>query len=200
MNKVGIWIASLLGAVIGVSCQSEKTMKTESNENVVLENILNRKSVRRYVAEKPVEKVKVEQLLRAGMAAPSGKDQRPWEFIVVDERAKLDAMAAQLPYAKMLSGAPMAIVVCADERKSSYWYLDCSAATQNILLMAEALGLGAVWTATYPYEDRMKVVTDVLNTPSYVKSLCVIPVGYPMGEQTAKDKWDETRIHYNKWE
>ena len=200
MNKLGIWFASLLGAMIGVSCQADKAMQTENKEQTVLENILSRKSVRWYIADKPVEKEKVEQLLRAGMAAPSGKDQRPWEFVVVDERALLDAMAAQLPYAKMLAGAPMAIVVCADERKSPYWYLDCSAATQNILLAAESLGLGAVWTATYPYEDRMKVVTDVLNTPSYVKSLCVIPIGYPMGEQTAKDKWDETRIHYNKWE
>lgn len=146
-----------------------------------------------------MEKEKVEQLLRAGMAAPSGMDRRPWEFAVIDEREKLDKMADGLPYAKMLKGAPMAIVVCADERKSSYWYLDCSAAAQNILLAAEALELGAVWTATCPYEDRMKVVADVLGSPSYIKSLCVIPVGYPMGDYAPKDKWDATRIHYNTW-
>lgn len=193
-------MASLLGLLIGTSCQPEDNVKPGNVEQVVIENILNRKSVRRYVEGKPVEKEKVEQLLRAGMAAPSGMDRRPWEFAVVDDREKLDKMAAELPYAKMLKGAPMAIVVCADERQSSYWYLDCSAATQNILLAAEALGLGAVWTATYPYEDRMKVVEDVLKTPSYIKSLCVIPVGYPKGEHAPKDKWDTTRIHYNVWE
>lgn len=193
-------MVSLLGLMISASCQPEEKVKQENGGQVVMENILSRKSVRRYVEGKSVEKEKVEQLLRAGMAAPSGMDRRPWEFAVVDEREKLDKMADELPYAKMLKGAPMAIVVCADERKSSYWYLDCSAAAQNILLAAEALGLGAVWTATYPYEDRMKVVAGVLNTPSYVKSLCVIPVGYPMGEYASKDKWDATRIHYNVWE
>lgn len=196
MNKVGIWIVALLGAVAGVSCQTDKT---GNKGQAVIENILSRKSVRRYVSGKPVEKEKVELLLRAGMAAPSGKDRRPWEFVVVEEREKLDSMAARLPYAKMLAEAQVAIVVCADERKSEYWYLDCSAVTQNILLAAEALGLGAVWTATYPYADRMKVVADVLDMPSYVKSLCVIPVGYPLGEQAAKNKWDEARIHYNGW-
>ena len=99
----------------------------------------------------------------------------------------------------MLTSAPMAIVVCADETKSDYWYLDCSAAAENMLLAAEAQGLGAVWTATYPYRERMEVVSRFLHTPSQVKSLCVIPVGYPMGGQEPKDKWDESRIHYNKW-
>lgn len=68
-----------------------------------------------------------------------------------------------------------------------------------MLLAAEAQGLGAVWTATYPYRERMEVVSRFLHTPSQVKSLCVIPVGYPMGGQEPKDKWDESRIHYNKW-
>ena len=199
MNKSGIWMAPLLGLVIGASCQPEENVRPTDGGQVVVENILSRKSVRRYVGGKPVEKEKVEQLLRAGMAAPSGMDRRSWEFAVIDEREKLDKMADGLPYAKMLKGAPMAIVVCADERKSSYWYLDCSAAAQNILLAAEALKLGAVWTATYPYEDRMKVVADVLGSPSYIKSLCVIPVGYPMGDYAPKDKWDATRIHYNTW-
>lgn len=165
-----------------------------------MQNILQRKSVRSYQKDRPVEKEKVENLLRAGMAAPSGKDRRPWEFIVVDERDLLDSLAAHLPYAKMLTSAPMAIVVCADETKSDYWYLDCSAVTENILLAAEAQGLGAVWTATYPYKERMEVVTRFLMTPSQVKSLCVIPVGYPEGVHSPKDKWDESRVHYNKWE
>ena len=133
------------------------------------------------------------------MAAPSGKDMRPWEFIVVDDRATLDSMAVALPYAKMLKNAPVAIIVCGNVERSSYWYLDCSAATQNILLAAEALGLGAVWTATYPYPDRMEVVRECVGLPDQIKSLCVIPIGYPAMPHQPKDKWDETRIHYNKW-
>lgn len=189
----------LMGTLAVTSCQQVADGTSSSAPEIVMQNILQRKSVRSYQKDRPVEKEKVENLLRAGMAAPSGKDKRPWEFIVVDERDLLDSLAAYLPYAKMLASAPMAIVVCADETKSDYWYLDCSAAAENILLAAEAQGLGAVWTATYPYRERMEVVSRFLHTPSQVKSLCVIPVGYPMGEQAPKDKWDESRIHYNKW-
>lgn len=192
-------LTALVGMLTVASCQRTTGDVSSSDTEAVLQNILQRKSVRSYRSDMPVEKEKVENLLRAGMAAPSGKDKRPWEFIVVDERELLDSLVAHLPYAKMLASAPMAIVVCADETKSDYWYLDCSAAAENMLLAAEAQGLGAVWTATYPYRERMEVVSRFLHTPSQVKSLCVIPVGYPMGGQEPKDKWDESRIHYNKW-
>lgn len=192
-------LTALVGMLTVASCQRTTGDVSSSDTEAVLQNILQRKSVRSYRSDMPVEKEKVENLLRAGMAAPSGKDKRPWEFIVVDERELLDSLAAHLPYAKMLTSAPMAIVVCGDETKSDYWYLDCSAVAENILLAAEAQGLGAVWTATYPYRERMEVVSRFLHTPSQVKSLCVIPVGYPMGGQEPKDKWDESRIHYNKW-
>ena len=94
----------------------------------------------------------------AAMSAPSGRDRRPWEFVVVTERPALDSLAAALPYAKMLTAAPCAIVVCGAPECQSYWYLDCSAAAQNVLLAAQSLGLGAVWTAAYPYEERMSAV------------------------------------------
>lgn len=139
------------------ACDHSKEKEGKFQTQDALENIFSRKSVRKYLP-KPVEKEKLELLLKAGMAAPSGKDVRPWELIVIDNREVLDSMAAVLPYAKMLKEAPTAIVVCGDTTKSSYWYLDCSAVTQNILLAAEALDLGAVWTATYPYPERMEVV------------------------------------------
>lgn len=172
----------------------QTTMKTQD----AIENIMNRKSVRKYL-DKKVEDEKVTTILKAGMAAPSGKNIRPWELIVVTDRAVLDSMAAKLPNAKMLQQAPLAIVVCGNTEKSSYWYVDCSAVTQNILLAAEALGLGAVWTATYPYEDRMQVVDSFMELPAEVQSLCVIPIGYPATPSAPKDKWDETKVHYNKW-
>ena len=199
MKKMWLILTALVGMLTVASCQRTTGDVSSSDTEAVLQNILQRKSVRSYRSDMPVEKEKVENLLRAGMAAPSGKDKRPWEFIVVDERELLDSLAAHLPYAKMLTSAPMAIVVCGDETKSDYWYLDCSAVAENILLAAEAQGLGAVWTATYPYRERMEVVSRFLHTPSQVKSLCVIPVGYPMGGQEPKDKWDDSRIHYNKW-
>lgn len=190
-------VGSLILMIMATACDSEKKDGKFQTQDA-METILGRKSVRKYLP-KPVEKEKLELILKAGMAAPSGKDTRPWEFVVVDDRAALDSMAAALPYAKMLKDAPMAIVVCGDTTKSSYWYLDCSAATQNILLAAEALGLGAVWTATYPYPDRMEVVKKYTGIPDQINSLCVIPVGYPAMPHSPKDKWDAARVHHNKW-
>ena len=195
MRTIGFIV--LILTIMATSCNSGNNEKKIQTQDAI-ENIMSRKSVRKYLP-KPVEKEKVQTLLKAGMAAPSGKDVRPWEFVVVTDRAALDSMAAALPYAKMLTHAPMAIVVCGDTTKSSYWYLDCSAATQNILLAAEALELGAVWTAAYPYDDRMAVVSRYTALPEHIKPLCVIPVGYPAMPHSPKDKWDESKVHENKF-
>ena len=187
-------IVILKTSCMGDQKQDETTLKSKA----VLENIAERKSVRKYL-NKSVEEDKIDAMVKAGMAAPSGMDRRPWEFVVVTDREALDSMAAKLPYAKMLTKAPLAIVVCGDTTRSSYWYLDCSAATQNVLLAAEALGLGAVWTAAYPYEDRIDVVRQNTGLPENIVPLCVIPIGYPDGPQKAKDKFDLQRVHRNKY-
>ena len=141
MKKIFSFLCLIAAIVVAMSaCSSTKEEKgTSETGNAALDNIFARKSVRTYL-NKGVEKEKIDLMLRAGMAAPSGKDVRPWEFIVVSDRAKLDSMAAALPYAKMLTQARNAIIVCGDSVRSSYWYLDCSAAAQNILLAAESLG------------------------------------------------------------
>ena len=187
-------IVILKTSCMGDQKQDETTLKSKA----VLENIAERKSVRKYL-NKSVEEDKIDAMVKADMAAPSGMDRRPWEFVVVTDREALDSMAAKLPYAKMLTNAPLAIVVCGDTTRSSYWYLDCSAATQNVLLAAEALGLGAVWTAAYPYEDRIDVVRQNTGLPENIVPLCVIPIGYPDGPQKAKDKFDLQRVHRNKY-
>lgn len=162
--------------------------------NEILEVIHNRKSVRHFT-EQLVSKEQIETLLKAGMAAPTAANRQPWKFYVITERETLDLLAEKLPYAKMLTQVQTAIVVCGDMDKAGnlkelgYWVQDCSAATQNILLAAESMGLGAVWTAAYPYEDRVEVVTKVLEMPENHVPLNVIPVGYPTGEDLPKDKW-----------
>ena len=197
MKKIFFFLCLIAAIVVAMSeCSSTKEEKgTSETGNAALDNIFARKSVRTYL-NKGVEKEKIDLMLRAGMAAPSGKDLRPWEFIVVTKRASLDSMAAALPYAKMLTEARYAIVVCGDSTRSSYWYLDCSAAAQNILLAAESLGLGAVWTAAYPYEDRMEVVRKYTALPKNILPLCVIPFGYPAIQQQPKQKYDAKKIHY----
>ena len=170
-------------------------MEKQYAQNPAIENILTRRSIRSYT-DQDVEPEKIEAILEAGMAAPSGKNGQPWDFIVLTRREILDEMAERLPYAKMLREARVAIAVCAARTKSPYWYVDCSAAAENILLAAHALGLGAVWTATYPYRDRMDVVKELCGLPGSYDSLCVIPVGYPAREARPKDNFDAGKIHH----
>ena len=172
---------------------------------VVLENIFARKSVRSYT-DQPVSREQLDTLVRAAMAAPSGRDMRPWKFVVVDDAAVMDSLSRQLPYAKMLQEAAAAIVVCGDMsivdksgNPSVNWQFDCSAATQNLLLAAEAMGLGAVWTGVHPYEDRLAAVKRALILPEHIIPLNVIPIGYPKGEALPKDKYAVENIHYNGW-
>lgn len=151
MKNIIVKIALLGVTLIAMSACCNKGGNTA---DAVLDNIHSRKSVRQYTSE-PVSEEQVETMLRAAMAAPSAVNFQPWRFVVVTERAKLDAMAEILPYAKMLKQSPLAIVVCGETvwmggNENPYWQQDCAAATQNLLLAAEALGLGAVWTGVYP--------------------------------------------------
>jgi nitroreductase len=181
-----------------------KTSSAPARENPVMANIFQRKSVREYTG-KPAGREQLVDLVKAGMAAPTARNRQPWQFVVVVEKEPLAKLAAGLPYAKMLASAGAAIVVCGDldiaraGETEDLWMQDCSAATQNILLAAESMGLGAVWTAAYPYEDRMKAVVDVLNLPQHIVPLNVIPVGYPVGNEKPKDKWKPERLHWNSF-
>ncbi len=185
-------------------CNNMETKTGEAGKNMAIENILARKSVRAFTP-KPVEKEKVDLLLKAAMAAPTAVNKQPWAFVVVDDRNVLDQLAAELPYAKMTAQAPLAIVVCGDLSKAlngetdRYWMLDCSAASENLLLAAESMRLGAVWTAVYPESDRMAKVRAVLSLPDYIVPLNLIPLGYPQHQEEAKDKFNTENIHYNKW-
>ncbi|MGL4364264.1 MAG: nitroreductase family protein, partial [Bacteroidales bacterium] len=173
----------LLSAKIVFLDSSNKSSKATNNS--AMEVILSRRSIRSFTAQ-TVEQDKVEQLLRAAMSAPTARNMQPWAFIVITDRATLDSLA-KLSNAKMLSSAPMAIVACGDmskaikENGTDFWIQDVSAVTQNILLAAHALGLGAVWTGIYPLEDRVSFVRTHLALPSNVIPLSVIPVGYPNG-------------------
>ncbi|MGV8830052.1 MAG: nitroreductase family protein [Breznakibacter sp.] len=167
-----------------------------------LEVIHARKSVRSYT-DRQVSRGQVDTLIRAGMAAPTARNVQPWFFVAVDDCALLDSLAEALPYAKMLSSASVAIVVCGDTIKAvegktlGYWQQDCSAATQNVLLAAEAIGLGAVWTGVYPNMERAFAVSRILKLPEHIKPLAVIPVGYPGGNEQPKDKWKPENMRWN---
>jgi nitroreductase len=163
-----------------------------------IDTIMNRKSVRQFEREKISDK-NLDIIVKAGFAAPSAIDRRPWSFIIVDDFSILDALADKLPYAKMLKEAGAAIIVCGKADKDLFWVMDCSAATENILLAVQALKLGAVWTAVFPDKARVDAVREILSIPNEYVPLNVIPIGKPKGAAKPKNKYDETKIHHNKW-
>lgn len=169
-----------------------------------IESILTRSSVRDYT-DRDVTPQQVDTLLRAAMAAPTARNCQPWKFIVVRDRALLDSIAANCKTITMAAKAPLAIVVCGDLSKAlegesqAFWIQDCSAATENLLLAAHAMGLGAVWCGIYPKRDRIDFLSSLLEIPEGIVPLNVIPVGYPAVEPNIKDKFDFHAIHYNKY-
>jgi nitroreductase len=165
--------------------------------------IHNRKSVRDFTGES-VTNEDLDILLKAAMAAPSAVNCQPWEFIAVTNRETLNALGDALPYAKMIYKAGAAIVVCgvpakAHKQMIEYAIIDSSLASQNLLLAAEAIGLGAIWTAAYPYPDRMESVRSILNIPLDAIPLNVIPIGHPTGKDLPKKKFNQKKIHREKW-
>jgi nitroreductase len=177
----------------------------KENSEIIMNNILERKSVRTY-SDRKVEKEDLEKLLRAAMAAPTAMNSQPWVFIVIDKKETLESLGEQLPYAGMLKEAQAAIIVCGDMKKAldgearEYWVQDCSAATENILLAAESMGLGAVWTGVYPIKERINIVKVEMKLPENIIPLNVIPIGWQTGKEKAKQKYSEENIYWNKCE
>jgi nitroreductase len=142
--------------------------------------ILGRRSIRRYTPE-PVDAAQMEQVLRAAMCAPSANNAQPWRFIVITERAILDKIPTIHPYSAMLREAPAAILVCGDttlEKAPGYWVVDCSAATENLLIAAHALELGTVWLGVYPRPERMREMSALFGLPDHVKPLALVAIGH----------------------
>jgi len=197
------WIKLILAAIFAFlltfaySCNKqskEKLMDENMRTKAVSDVIHSRKSVRSFTDMKVGEE-DLEKLVRAGMAAPTGKNLQPWVFYVITNKQLLEQLGNELPTAKMLGSVHSAIMVCGDINKAdtttyrNYWVMDCSAASENILLAAESMGLGACWTAVFPYDIRINTVRKLIALPGNHIPLNIIPVGYPMGEESPKDKW-----------
>jgi nitroreductase len=164
-----------------------------------LEVLFTRRSIRKYTGE-PVTADELHTILEAGMNAPSANNRQPWRFIVVDDRAKLNAIMEVHPYSKMLAEAPLALIVCGDTSVSEkFWQQDCAAATENILLAARALGLGTVWMGVYPDVERAKGIAALFGVPDTVKPMCIIAVGHPAEQKGRVERYDEGKIHKNGW-
>lgn len=165
-----------------------------------MKEIFERISVRKY-QDKSVEADKIEQILRAAMAAPSASNQQPWEFYVVTDKEKIRQLSRISPYAACAENAPLIIVPCYRTeglRWNETVLLDLSAATENMLLEITSLGLGGVWLCAAPLEDRMTRTESVLELPANLRAFSLIAIGYPAESRTQQNRFDENRIHYIK--
>ena len=176
----------------------------DSSADAAIEAIMTRTSVRAYT-DSAVSEAQTETLLRAAMAAPTAVNKQPWRFVVIRDRALLDTIAANFQSMQMMRQAPMAVVVCGDMKATlegeaqAYWAQDCSAATENLLVAANAMGLGSVWCGVYPKSDRVAKFKELLSLPSEIIPLNCIAVGYPAEKPEPKDKWKPEYVHYNSW-
>ena len=191
-----------LGACTTQNNDEKSQVKTD-NGQAAIENIMTRTSIRQFKAQ-PVEQDKVDILLKAAMAAPTALNLQPWHFIVINDKETIALLSGKRP-----TNAPLMIAVCGDTDKTmlpdgstklpDFWVEDVSAATENLLLAAHALGLGAVWTGVYPAMDRTAEVANVLNCPQNIVPLAVVRVGYPDESPEPKNKYKEENISYNKF-
>lgn len=169
----------------------------------LLEAIHTRRSIRAFT-DAPVSEADLDVVLRAAMAAPSAGNAQPWHFVVITDRATLDAIPAIHPHAAMVKQAPMAIAVAAELAQEKYpgfgyWTLDCSAAVQNLLLAARDIGLGTVWCGIYPRPERMEGLGKLLSLPEGVKAHALVVIGHPAQEFKRVDRFKPERIHKNAW-
>ena len=207
VKTIGCAMTIAIAAAAVAACGNGKASEQNpaaSAEDAVYENIMTRTSIRAFDG-KTVEPEKVDKMLRAGMAATSAVNRQPWHFVVVDDHGVMQNIGAGSFNARIYETATLTIVVCGDMSKipadqiNETWVMDASAATENILLEAHALGLGAVWTAVYPYKDRMDAAVSALGLPENIVPMSSIIMGYPAENPAPKDKWKPENVSYNKF-
>ncbi len=194
------FILFAFAATLFAACNQQPKVMEKS----ALETIMTRVSVREFTGEK-ISDAQIETLLRAAMAAPSAINKQPWAFIVVTEDSLIAKLGEALPYSRCSNHPACAIIPCGDLSKAiegemaAFWVNDVSAATENLLLAAHAMGLGAVWTGLHPDMKRAGMVQQLLGLPEHIIPLCVVPVGVPAENPAVKDKFRQENIHHNGW-
>ena len=164
--------------------------------------IFKRRSVRKF-SDEEVSINQVKNLIKAGMQSPSAFNSQPWEFLIVSDKKDLEAVSKMSRFAKPAKRAQKLIIVLGNTKKfrlvKDMIQQDLSACTQNILLQAVEEGLGAVWLGFYPKKDRVNDLRDYFNIPDHIIPFSVIAIGYPKDEKDPKSRYDESKIHLDKY-
>lgn len=169
----------------------------------IIDILFRRRSIRQFT-DQAVDEETLKLLLKAAMAAPTACNSQPWEFIVVTEKESLDYLRSKLLFARY--HAPAAIVVCGNvgiannTAARDHWVQDCSAATENILIAATGLGLGAVWIGLYPYPSKIQPLAEALCIPEHVTPLSMVYVGHPAETKEPRTQYDEHRVYWQHYE
>jgi nitroreductase len=172
--------------------------------NSKIDFIFKRRSIRKYT-NKPISKELINDLMEAAMAAPSAVNKKPYEFIIINGKNTLKKISEFLPHGKLLSDAPLGIIVCGDINSAhmediSYMLQDCSAAIENLLLAVDALELGACWLGVHPNEDRVDGIKNIFKLPDNIIPVAAISIGYPADDKPRKrTQYNSGKIHINKW-
>lgn len=215
MKRIFLLSAAVLSALLVSSCgKKEAAAPSAGVDNETIRTIMSRKSVRSFT-DQPIPAEYMETMLKAAMAAPTGSNIQPWHFVVLTDKSQYEKVFENNFNMRIFNSAAAVVVFCADTtvtrpprnnpdgepvtRPSGTWRDDLGACTENFLLAAESLGLGAVWTAGYPYSDRYASMKRELGIPDPILPYCAVAVGYPAGDEQPKDKWKPERIHYEKW-
>lgn len=167
----------------------------------ILDAILGRRSIRKY-KDKAIDREIIENIIKLSMYAPSACNQQPWHFIIVNNKELLTQISSIHPHASMAKKAPLAIIICGDERSlisPNHWPQDCSAATQNLLLAAYNYAIGSVWCGLYPDKERIKKFQILLKIEPKVIPFSLVVLGYPDENPLSQDRFNKDKIHINKW-
>jgi nitroreductase len=171
--------------------------------NPKLNLIFSRRSIRKYTDE-DVSPEMVRDLLEAAMAAPSARCKDPWHFVVIRDQGTLAEITKGLPHGHMLANCPLGLVVLGDLKTAhdgqiSYLLQDCSAAIENLLLAANALGLGACWLGIHPREERIAHVRGVLDLPEHVVPVSAIALGWPAEQKETRTRYQASHVHEERY-
>jgi nitroreductase len=168
----------------------------------MLDSIMNRRSIRKF-EDRPVEREKLESILRAAMQSPTAKDSRCWEFLVVTDREDCEAVSKMSEFAMCAAKAPALIIPMVNldqaDREEGWWVEDLSAATQTMLIQIEAEGLGATWLGMYPRKSRTDALSSYFQLPEHILPFAVIALGYKAKEKPSEDRWDPEKVHWGSF-